>query len=336
MGDLVKEEQEKSCLEKSTSRQKSASGEFFTFPRKARRGNRVQALEAGQGNAAYAYETALGMFQFSTKYEDEESGLLYYGYRHYDPTHGRWLNRDPIEERGGVNLYGMVGNDSMNWIDFLGRERKPSSGDNENTAFEDAVGDYIDGQVEDAMDDLISGDQRAAARTARSIYSWLATGGAFKGRPFAAKMMRLWLDGVGGFYTMDNSEVSEYLEDNFAKKLFFEEVERLASQDPDRLKERQNFKVVLEQTQGTDMYYGMNKALVRFIGCIQFDNDVPKIAEGRFSISDNYDWNPGEFVTIFGAVVPDGLALLVEEEFSAKGFKIVANQPYTLMKDGKK
>jgi len=43
---------------------------------------------------------------------------------HYDPTLGRWLNRDPIEEGGGVNLYGFVGNDGVNYWDVLGMEMK--------------------------------------------------------------------------------------------------------------------------------------------------------------------------------------------------------------------
>jgi len=30
------------------------------------------------------------------------------------------LNRDPIEEEGGYNLYGFVGNDGVNWVDVLG------------------------------------------------------------------------------------------------------------------------------------------------------------------------------------------------------------------------
>ena len=59
-------------------------------------------------------------FRFSTKYEDTETGLLYYGYRYYNAETGRWLNRDPIEERGGLNLYGMVGNDLINKWDLLG------------------------------------------------------------------------------------------------------------------------------------------------------------------------------------------------------------------------
>ena len=37
-------------------------------------------------------------FQFSTKYQDNETGLLYYGYRYYQPGTGRWPSRDPIGE----------------------------------------------------------------------------------------------------------------------------------------------------------------------------------------------------------------------------------------------
>ncbi len=60
--------------------------------------------------------------KFSTKYHDEETGLAYYGYRYYNPEMGRWVNRDPIGERGGINLYGMVGNDAVNRWDYLGLE----------------------------------------------------------------------------------------------------------------------------------------------------------------------------------------------------------------------
>ena len=42
---------------------------------------------------------------------------------HYDPNIGRWINRDPIFEKGGVNLYGFVGNDGVDRNDILGLER---------------------------------------------------------------------------------------------------------------------------------------------------------------------------------------------------------------------
>ena len=57
---------------------------------------------------------------FSTKYTDPESGLIYYGFRYLDTLTGRWRSMDPIEEEGGPNLYGFVGNDPMYWIDYLG------------------------------------------------------------------------------------------------------------------------------------------------------------------------------------------------------------------------
>ena len=42
------------------------------------------------------------------------------GYRYDDPVIGRWPSRDPIGERGGVNLYGMVRNNAVGKIDRLG------------------------------------------------------------------------------------------------------------------------------------------------------------------------------------------------------------------------
>jgi RHS repeat-associated protein len=59
-------------------------------------------------------------FRFSTKYTDDETGLLYYGLRYYQPTTGRWLGRDPIGENGGINLYGYVGGNPINRLDLLG------------------------------------------------------------------------------------------------------------------------------------------------------------------------------------------------------------------------
>ena len=62
--------------------------------------------------------------RFSTKEYDSSTGLYYYGYRYYDPKTGRWPSRDPIEERGGENLYGFVGNDGLNGVDVLGNKPK--------------------------------------------------------------------------------------------------------------------------------------------------------------------------------------------------------------------
>jgi RHS repeat-associated protein len=47
-------------------------------------------------------------------------GFYYYGYRFYDPVNQRWLNRDPIGERGGYNLQGILGNRPLASIDKHG------------------------------------------------------------------------------------------------------------------------------------------------------------------------------------------------------------------------
>jgi RHS repeat-associated protein len=59
-------------------------------------------------------------FHFSTKFTDRESGLNYYGFRFYDPVDGRWLNRDPLEEAGGLNLQAACLNNPLNVWDVLG------------------------------------------------------------------------------------------------------------------------------------------------------------------------------------------------------------------------
>ena len=49
-------------------------------------------------------------FRFSTKWFDAETGLGYWGYRHYSARVGRWLSRDPSGEGGGLWLYQAMGN----------------------------------------------------------------------------------------------------------------------------------------------------------------------------------------------------------------------------------
>jgi hypothetical protein len=56
----------------------------------------------------------------------------------YDPGQGRWMNRDPIAEADGLNVYCFVRNDPVRFIDYLGlwklseRERWPGI-DKKNT-----------------------------------------------------------------------------------------------------------------------------------------------------------------------------------------------------------
>ena len=52
--------------------------------------------------------------------EQRHSSVCYYGFRYYMPETGRWASRDPIEERGGLTLYGFVGNNGVRVVDVLG------------------------------------------------------------------------------------------------------------------------------------------------------------------------------------------------------------------------
>jgi len=91
--------------------------------------------EQGESTAVYQYDgfgnkvvsngsmSESNPFQWSSKYFHQPSGLVAYEFRFYSPAMGRWINRDPIEEAGGINLYGFVGNDPLNSIDPLGLDR---------------------------------------------------------------------------------------------------------------------------------------------------------------------------------------------------------------------
>ncbi|MEZ5274878.1 MAG: RHS repeat-associated core domain-containing protein [Opitutaceae bacterium] len=90
--------------------------------------NRSQAFEAAYQYDSFGAATKVGSlaynhanpFRFATKYTDDESGLVYFGHRYYNPKTGRFINRDPIEEMGGFNLYRYTNNDAINRWDYLG------------------------------------------------------------------------------------------------------------------------------------------------------------------------------------------------------------------------
>ena len=86
----------------------------------------------GQLTASYEYSpfgetfrstgtyASVNPFQFSSKYTDSETRLIYYGHRYYNPTLGRFLGRDGIGEKGGLHLYAFGENDGINKWDSLG------------------------------------------------------------------------------------------------------------------------------------------------------------------------------------------------------------------------
>jgi RHS repeat-associated protein len=61
-------------------------------------------------------------FRFASYFRDEETGMVYYGYRYYNPELGRFICQVPIEETGGENLFAAVGNNHISRWDRLGLE----------------------------------------------------------------------------------------------------------------------------------------------------------------------------------------------------------------------
>lgn len=94
----------------------------------------VAALVSGSGAIVARYEyDAFGQtvnaqedsgisnpFRFSGKYYDKETGLTYYGHRYYASSTGRFINRDPVGDAGGANLYAFVSNNGIDRWDYLG------------------------------------------------------------------------------------------------------------------------------------------------------------------------------------------------------------------------
>jgi RHS repeat-associated protein len=97
-------------------------------------GNVKSLVRAGNGTVSANYEygpfgeviratgpmARVNPFRWSTQNQDDETDLVMYPARPYSPSTGRWLSRDPIQEQGGLNLYGFVGNNPISRFDVLG------------------------------------------------------------------------------------------------------------------------------------------------------------------------------------------------------------------------
>lgn len=70
--------------------------------------------------------TVASPVQWGSEVCDEETGLVYYNYRYYNPQDGRWVSRDPLGEEGGLNLYAFAGNRMVS--DWMGLEEESGSG----------------------------------------------------------------------------------------------------------------------------------------------------------------------------------------------------------------
>ena len=96
-------------------------------------GNVVGLTDESQNSVAeYAYDAYGNLlsssgaqanknaYRYSTKEYFSHVGLYNYGLRFYSSGLGRWINRDPIAEAGGLNLYGFVANNPVSLVDAYG------------------------------------------------------------------------------------------------------------------------------------------------------------------------------------------------------------------------
>jgi RHS repeat-associated protein len=116
-------------------------------------GNVAALTDASNGNTCARYEygpfaepvrssdtmAKVNPFRFSSKYRDDETDMLYYGYRYYGTSTGRWLSRDPIGETDGPQLHAFLRNDPTDAVDKIGL-CPVNRCDKWNIAVESAVG----------------------------------------------------------------------------------------------------------------------------------------------------------------------------------------------------
>ena len=96
-------------------------------------GNVVGLTDSNQNSVAeYSYDAwgntlsstgvqaSSNLYRYSTKELQPQTGLYNYGLRFYSAGMGRWINRDPLQEAGGLNLYAAFGNSPVNAVDAYG------------------------------------------------------------------------------------------------------------------------------------------------------------------------------------------------------------------------
>ncbi|MFO0697903.1 MAG: RHS repeat-associated core domain-containing protein [Nitrospira sp.] len=72
------------------------------------------------GNILESPGTLEQPYTYTGRELDSESGLYYYRARYYDATTGRFLQKDPIGQADGNNLYPYVNNNPLNLVDPAG------------------------------------------------------------------------------------------------------------------------------------------------------------------------------------------------------------------------
>lgn len=108
-------------------------------------------------------------FGFTGHYYHAPSGLALTLYRAYDPDAARWLSRDPIMEKGGINLYNYAVSNPVKNIDRYGKcSEGESKIDSATLELFDPAGNTVLPNLPESLKDLAKDAGKSAAGKASS------------------------------------------------------------------------------------------------------------------------------------------------------------------------
>jgi hypothetical protein len=233
---------------------------------------------------------------------------VYSGYRYYAPTCAKWLNRDPIQERGGWNLYAYAHNNCPNSFDALGLCPGP-----------------LALKIKQLKRELALEEYEQAATTARKLYVNLAAYSADI-YPLASSMMSRWLlmpgsSGAGRLWNFTPDETLAILKDKFVRHNIGVRLREQGLKGAGSL-EAYPIKMVTAASPA-DYFYALGWFEVRFTGSYEVVQNTATLC-GTFRVIDRYDWqDPGDkSAPILGCTIYDKWATLVEDHQLATPFAI--------------
>lgn len=131
------------------------------------------------------FDAASNPWRFSSKRTDDETGLVCFGRRYYEPMTARWLTPDPIGFEGGPNLYAYVSNSPLTHIDTYGLFQSPGEIGLHNT--------YYNGSSTRPRNPIVENIIRIPGRVIEAI-----------GRHFPVPIVKDGIEFIGGLLSFKN------------------------------------------------------------------------------------------------------------------------------------
>jgi len=242
-------------------------------------------------------------FGFSTKYHDRETGVIGYQQRVYLPVLGRWLNRDPIEEEGGFNLYGFCYNNAI-------------------------IGYDIDGGAVKTLEEIEASYREMIAVARR------------KGKNVAADNLEYFLSGRGGTRSLDWNWVRSFNSVITAEK---RNKNRFEQKLKDKARELSNgeciifndyFDAMNTANVFSEMYYASGTFTISSYGEFTLHREGCVVSiDGNLDHQwhDDYDWHVGlsAYVPGFGNI-SDADGQRLEDAGRASSFKMISTWTQSL------